>query len=68
MADTYLNTRGLATLWADILAAIQSGGGSYTLPVASASTLGGVKVGNGLAIDANGVLSLNVTNGNLVSY
>lgn len=33
------------------------GGGSYTLPTASATTLGGVKVGSGLAIDADGVLS-----------
>lgn len=33
------------------------GGGSYVLPVASASTLGGVKVGANLSIDANGVLS-----------
>lgn len=33
------------------------GGGSYVLPVASADTLGGVKVGDGLSINANGVLS-----------
>ena len=33
------------------------GGGGYTLPVANASTLGGVKVGDGLSIDENGVLS-----------
>ena len=33
------------------------GGGSYTLPVASANQLGGIKVGSGLSIDANGVLS-----------
>lgn len=33
------------------------GGGSYTLPTASADTLGGVKVGSGLAIDSDGVLS-----------
>ena len=34
------------------------GGGSYTLPIASASTLGGIKVGTGLSIDANtGVLT-----------
>lgn len=33
------------------------GGGSYTLPVASADTLGGVKIGSGLAIDSDGVLS-----------
>jgi len=35
-----------------------SGGGSgYTLPVASSSKLGGVKVGSGLSITDNGVLS-----------
>ena len=33
------------------------GGGSYSLPAASASVLGGVKVGTGLAIDGSGVLS-----------
>ena len=33
------------------------GGGSYTLPTASAGTLGGVKVGAGLSIDGSGVLS-----------
>lgn len=33
------------------------GGGTYTLPIATASTLGGIKVGSGLEIDANGVLS-----------
>jgi hypothetical protein len=33
-----------------------TGGGSYTLPTASASVLGGIKVGSGLAI-ASGVLS-----------
>lgn len=33
------------------------GGGSYVLPVASANTLGGVKVGSNLSIDENGVLS-----------
>jgi hypothetical protein len=31
--------------------------GGYTLPAASAGTLGGVKVGTGLAIDGSGVLS-----------
>lgn len=35
------------------------GGGGYTLPIASANVLGGIKVGNGLSIDANGVLSTN---------
>ena len=38
----------------------KNGGGSgsgYTLPIASASILGGIKVGNGLSIDGDGVLS-----------
>ena len=34
----------------------ESGGGSYTLPTASADTLGGIKVGSGLTI-TDGVLS-----------
>lgn len=33
------------------------GGGGYVLPVASANTLGGVKVGENLSIDASGILS-----------
>lgn len=36
---------------------LTSGGSSYTLPTASSSVLGGVKVGTGLAIDSSGVLS-----------
>jgi hypothetical protein len=33
---------------------------TYSLPVASGNVLGGIKVGSGLAIDANGVLSLDI--------
>lgn len=33
------------------------GGGSYVLPVASADTLGGVKVGSGLSVESDGTLS-----------
>jgi len=33
------------------------GGSGYTLPAATASTLGGIKVGNGLSVTAEGVLS-----------
>lgn len=46
-------------------------GGEDTLPTASADTLGGVKVGSGLAIDSNGVLSASGgSNGgvNVVTY
>ena len=39
-----------------------------TVPMASASTLGGIKVGTGLAIDANGVLSVNIPDGDSTSY
>ena len=53
-----ITKRGLTTdLVARAMAANASGGGSYTLPVASASTLGGIKVGENLSIDENGVLS-----------
>lgn len=40
----------------------------YSLPTASADTLGGVKVGNGLSINENGVLSLALADGDEVSY
>lgn len=39
-----------------------------TVPTASASTLGGIKVGSGLAIDVNGVLSVDIPDGDSTSY
>ena len=39
---------------------------SYTLPIASTSTLGGIKVGNNLSIDSNGVLSATSSNTNFI--
>lgn len=45
-----------------------SGGSNYTLPTASNSTLGGVKVGSGLAINTSGVLSADVTASALTAY
>ncbi len=36
----------------------QGGGGSYVLPKASAAVLGGVKIGSGVNIDADGVISI----------
>lgn len=44
------------------------GGGGYVLPIASASLLGGIKVGSGLSIDANGVLSTTGGGGSTVSW
>lgn len=46
-ADKFLKSDGT---WA-------TAGGGYVLPTASSETLGGIKVGNNLSIDANGVLS-----------
>ena len=45
------------TKWLAIKATDEIAAGGYTLPTASASTLGGVKVGSGLSIDGSGVLS-----------
>lgn len=39
------------------------GGSAYTLPIATPTALGGVKVGNGLAIDGTGLLSATGTGG-----
>ena len=52
MADTAFVTKAYVD---EAIAA--GGGGSYSLPMASASTLGGVKVGNGLTIAGDGTLS-----------
>jgi hypothetical protein len=41
---------------------IAASANNYSLPVASASTLGGIKVGTNLSIDTNGVLSSTDTN------
>jgi hypothetical protein len=40
------------------VAEITGGSASYTLPVASVSVLGGVKLGSGVSVDANGFLSV----------
>ena len=44
------------------------GGGSYTLPIASDTVLGGVKVGNGLSIENDGKLNVNATVSSEVQY
>lgn len=35
---------------------------TYELPIATSSTLGGVKIGNGLSIDNNGTISVTTNN------
>jgi hypothetical protein len=42
------------------------GGGDYTLPIASDSVLGGIKVGQGLEIDGTGILSVLATSTNFI--
>ena len=44
------------------------GGGSYTLPIASDSVLGGVKIGNGLSIENDGKLNVNASVSSEVQY
>lgn len=42
--------------------------GSYTLPIASESVLGGVKLGNGLSIESDGKLNVNASVPSEVQY
>ena len=44
------------------------GGGCYTLPIASNSVLGGVKIGNGLSIENDGTLNVNASVSSEVQY
>lgn len=52
-----LSSNDFTTTEKNKLAGIEEGANKYTLPKASASTLGGVKVGAGLAVSGEGVLS-----------
>lgn len=45
-----------------------SSGGNYTLPTASSTVLGGIKIGSGLTINTNGVVSADVTASTLTAY
>lgn len=56
--DSVNGKTGTVVLTAEDVGAMPAGASTdYTLPVATAETLGGVKVGEGLSIDASGVLS-----------
>lgn len=63
---TYPDSSGNVTI--SVSGGGSSGGGNYTLPTASSSTLGGVKVGSGLTINTSGVLSADVTASTLTAY
>ena len=57
-----LSTNDYTTTEKTKLAGIEDGANNYTLPAATTSALGGVKVGTNLAVDANGVISGNYSN------
>ena len=52
-----LSSNDFTNTYKEKLDGIDAGANNYTLPTASSSVLGGVKVGSGLSIDNNGVLS-----------
>lgn len=58
-----LSTNDYTSAEKDKLAGIAEGANNYTLPVASASILGGVKVGDGINVSAEGKISVQVADG-----
>lgn len=51
------NTDEVTVNWIKECGGQGGGGGSYVLPTASETTLGGVKIGSGITIDENGAIS-----------
>lgn len=61
---TGLSKVATSGLYSDLIGTPTNGENSYALPIASSTTLGGVKIGANLSIDSNGVLSaINNSNG-----
>ena len=54
---TGLSKVATSGLYSDLIGTPTNGGNSYTLPIASNTRLGGVKIGANLSIDSNGILS-----------
>ena len=54
-----LSTNDYTTEEKNKLNEIEENANNYSLPIASSTVLGGIKIGNGLSIDSNGVLSSN---------
>ena len=57
-----LSTNDYTTTEKNKLAGIEANANNYTLPKASGTVLGGIKIGNNLKIDENGVVSATDTN------
>lgn len=62
-----LSTNDYTTAEKEKLAGIAAGANKYTLPTASASVLGGIKIGSNLSIDGSGVLKATDTTYNSAS-
>ena len=62
VGDGGLTQKNFTTTLKNKLDGIAESANAYSLPMASASDLGGIKVGNNLSIDVNGVLSSTDTN------
>ena len=63
-----LSTNDYTTEEKNKLSGIEENANNYSLPIASSTVLGGIKIGNGLSIDSNGVLSSNGESSDLSNY
>ncbi len=65
-----LSTNDYTTEEKNKLNRIEENANNYSLPIASSTVLGGIKIGSGLSIDSNGVLSSNVPSleGNALTF
>lgn len=63
-----LSTNDFTTAYKTKLDGIASGANKYTLPTATSTTLGGIKVGSGLSITGGGVLSTSGSSGITLLY
>lgn len=63
-----LSTNDYTTEEKNKLNGIEENANNYSLPIASSNTLGGIKVGSGLSIDSNGVLSSSGGSSDLSNY
>ena len=59
-----LTSTGTGVQWTTVSG---GGGGGYTLPIASASVLGGIKIGNGLTVGGDGTVTVTNASGSTAS-
>lgn len=61
------NVEDLSAAQVRTLINVQDGANNYSLPIAAAGSLGGIRVGTGLAIDGSGILSATGSGGTVTS-